>query len=62
MTLKIQTNTLCTGAIKLYQACICRVKTSLVYFQTNPNWAAVCVKTDVFVYLAHSAAESKTDK
>lgn len=26
------------------------------------NWAAIYVKTDVFIYLAFSLVESKTDK
>lgn len=46
----------------MYQTCFCNLKTSIIYFQTNMNWAAIYVKTDVFIYLAYSTVESKSEK
>jgi len=52
----------CTRAIKWYQTCLCNLETLIIYFQTNMNWAAIHVKTDVFIYLAYSTVEPETEK
>lgn len=46
-----------TRAVDLHQISFCNLKILNTYFQTNKNWEAIYVKTDVFIYLAYSTVQ-----